>query len=48
MEIDVNKECMELLKIILEQNRIILLTNRMLAEYLAAPPVIYKSNKEER
>jgi len=46
MEIETNKEIMELTKLILEQNRIILLTNKMLLEYLATP-VVYEKSKAE-
>ncbi len=41
-EVQVNKECMELVKIVLEQNHIILLTNKMLMEHLATPVMYVK------
>ena len=38
-----SKEFLDLVKLILEQNRIILMTNKMLLEKLASPPIITES-----
>ncbi len=44
-EVSFNKDCLGLLKIILEQNYTILLVNKMLLEYLAVPAVIVRADK---
>ena len=41
--VEPSKELLELVRIILEQNGIILMSNKLLLEKLSAPPLVIKS-----